>query len=197
MAKVRSSNPTAKRNPEDREADFVYTCDCLKDGMSFYEITQDINKMRDYSVTVAAIYNSYTRRINQAVRHRTAQEEVDRLLAELDWIQTQAANSWGLSIGLDTSKIKKGWGKDGKIAKEYLIMSERQGKGDAKYLTIMLSCQERRAKLLGLDEKEAAEIKLLQLLEKSGINDEAGGHMSDPVHNEEEMRDKYGEEESN
>lgn len=79
-------------------------------------------------------------------------------LAKLDQIEKEATKAWNRGIGLKkkTMQEKVTGGKEGDVTKASVVTEDLNG--DARYLRVMLDCQERRAKLMGLDMASKTEL---------------------------------------
>ena len=77
-------------------------------------------------------------------------EAKTRELAKLDEVEAQAWEAWHRSIG-KTKKTLTERRTGGRTPGEKAAVSTEELNGDPRYLTIVLDCQARRAKMLGLD----------------------------------------------
>jgi hypothetical protein len=78
-------------------------------------------------------------------------------LERIDQIEKEARKAWDRGIGLKRKTIQeKTTGPDGEGTKASVVTEDLNG--DARYLKVMLDCQERRAKLMGLDAASKTEV---------------------------------------
>ena len=91
----------------------------------------------------------------QAEAQKDIGEWVKHELQAIDEVERQAWAAWNRSVG--TSRVTVSERKDGK--NKASVRTEDLA-GDARFLTIVLDCQQRRAHLLGLDSPTRIEAKM-------------------------------------
>jgi hypothetical protein len=78
-------------------------------------------------------------------------------LEKIDQIEKEARKAWDRGIGLKKKTTQeKTTSPDGEGTKASVVTEDLNG--DARYLRVMLDCQERRAKLMGLDAASKTEV---------------------------------------
>lgn len=148
-----------KRTKEERERDLPVVARMYAQGHSIRDIAQYINMEREYSLGQTAIWNDI-----QTVRARWLDDSVDALarhkadqLSKIDAAERQAWEGWEKSK-LDKEKRKKSTGIQSGKATD-VETEEKEGQaGEPKFLEIILSCIDRRCKILGIDAPKKLEV---------------------------------------
>ena len=147
-----------KRTKAERERDREYIARLYLQRKTFREIAGVFNDEQDergYTLSYVQIYNDFKAVEKQWIDD--SKEHIDKIkareLARLDEIEREAFNAWKLSIGVNVTK--KGKQKTSLTGVDSTVEKiERELNGDPRYLQIILQCQDRRAKLLGLDSPQ-------------------------------------------
>lgn len=139
-----------RRTPEQRENDLVFCTDLFLKGYSYRQISDLLNKRNakmglDYAIVPPMrVYKDLKQLLINWKREH--EENIDlyitKELSKLDKIETELWDAWERSKKRIVSKIRQSG-----------LKTERSETfaGNPRYLDLVLSVQQRRAKLLGLD----------------------------------------------
>lgn len=139
-----------RRTPEQRENDLVFCTDLFLKGYSYRQISDLLNKRNakmglDYAIVPPMrVYKDLKRLLINWKREH--EENIDlyitKELSKLDKIEAELWDAWERSKKRIVSKIRQSG-----------LKTERSETfaGNPRYLDLVLSVQQRRAKLLGLD----------------------------------------------
>lgn len=139
-----------RRTPEQRENDLVFCTDLFLRGYSYRQISDLLNKRNakmglDYAIVPPMrVYKDLKQLLINWKREH--EENIDlyitKELSKLDKIETELWDAWERSKKRIVSKIRQSG-----------LKTERSETfaGNPRYLDLVLSVQQRRAKLLGLD----------------------------------------------
>jgi len=147
-------NPTYKRNEVEREADLVEIANQYLKGRHQRQIVDWIAQNRPYTLSQQQI--SYdVQEINKrwmAACNTATAERMAAALAKLDKIESEAWIAWDLSKRDSLRKLseKNARGKKDADGSSRAAVVTEQRDGDARFLEIILKCNQERCKLLGL-----------------------------------------------
>jgi len=146
-----------KRTPFQHENDINFCMSLYLKGYTMDIIAKKLNKRneeegRGYTITSPMVYYDIKRMLMKWKRENLDSIEVYLLkeLKKLDAIEVEAWEAWEMSKKEKTRK-KMQPAMDGDNALDCVELIEETTAGDPRYLDLLLSVQQRRAKLLGLD----------------------------------------------
>ena len=145
------------RSAKQVDEDFEICCQMLAEGATWVEITKYINTHRPYSVSLTTLRSAYSIRVGNAVLEESPQQELSRLIEDLDAIMMKAMEEFHESKGMHTTIRKKGIEiKDENGVKTILnpetVITQMKKAGDVAYLNTFLAAHTQKCKLLGHDK---------------------------------------------
>lgn len=167
-----------KRTEIQRKEDFVRICELRTLGKTWQQVTDILNSERGYHCSMQAYYNHYYRELKKEVAERQPKIELERHIDELEWVISQATQAWIASSDVELNVTEKGWADadTGKIIKPYKVIQTLQGRGNPRFLDIILKAMEKRADLLDLNKPK--EFNINHFLREHGVDDEFGNKMN-------------------
>jgi predicted transcriptional regulator len=148
--------PAAKRTPVERNRDLKLTAEMYIRGKTQYEIASELGISQgqvnyDLKAIQAQWRESTTMNLDEAK---------GRELARLDELERTFWNAWEASK-MERTKSRQetdGSKKDGKLTVKKASTEKEQRDGNPAFLAGVLSCIDRRCKLLGLDAPTKSEL---------------------------------------
>jgi len=182
------------RSEMDKELDFSEIIELKQQGLSWDEITNEINSSRPYFTTVAQNKALYHRRLRDtAIKMEAddkAQEALEDILDELDYIYRQAIKKWndlkdvafqdelsGVVAASDSTsnlddfdddELEVISAKKPKYSKKKVGLIEQH---QAKYLEIARSVLDLKAKVQGVGKFKPVDTDIMQLLKGQMLDD--------------------------
>lgn len=151
-------NKLCKRTPAQRQRDVAFCSDLFLKGYSYMAISEKLNKQlavwgETYTITRQGVFHDI-KDVLEEWRNEHKEDintYVDRELKKLDKIECEAWSAWVNSLGervRQRLRVDKDKPHQGPQLEE--VTKESIG-GDPRFLDLLMSVQQRRAKLLGLD----------------------------------------------
>ena len=156
-----------KRNAEQREYDILFCSNLFLRGYSYREIQKALNedlakRETGYTIALSMVYYDLQQCLIEWKRERleTIDEYVTQELRKLDKMEQQAWEAWEASkTGKMRTKEKTNKGRPIKTDAEdgdpeyygYNETATETSAGNPRFLDLLLSIQQRRAKMLGFD----------------------------------------------
>lgn len=140
-----------RRTKDQRMRDLAFCSDLFLKGYTYREILVKLNKRNEregfgYTITLRALYLDIQKMLVEWKRDRleNIDDYITQELRKLDLIEHELWEAWNKSKSIKM-RVKKG-----RNHKSYEIVEESLC-GNPRYLELLLTVQQRRAKLLGLD----------------------------------------------
>lgn len=140
-----------RRTKDQRTRDLAFCSDLFLKGYTYREILVKLNKRNEregfgYTITLRALYLDIQKMLVEWKRDRleNIDDYITQELRKLDLIEHELWEAWNKSKSIKM-RVKKG-----RNHKSYEIVEESLC-GNPRYLELLLTVQQRRAKLLGLD----------------------------------------------
>jgi len=168
-----------KRTDKQRDQDFESISILLSEGLTWSEITSHLNEENPYYLSAQTYKRHYTDALKVASLRLSPDQEIARLVEDLDAIMKKAIDAWNLSLKgyeqteevferldeLDPNTPEIAMQLSKKVVKSY------KGQGNAKYLEVYLKAHERKTDLVL--PKETAPILIQQIINRIDMAGEA------------------------
>jgi hypothetical protein len=158
--KGKTSQPTSKRTSAQKQVDLLFISELYVKGYTFREIANKLNenlRSRDmpYTVTFQQIWSDIKHLLNewQKDNRETISQHVQRELKKLEKMEVELWEQWEQSkAGKRKTTIKGGEVANGQVTGGKLDNRVTESTlGNPKFLELLLTLSDRRAKLLGYD----------------------------------------------
>ena len=141
-----------KRSRLEREQDLLFVAEKIQQGEKALAITEKLEAMRPYSVTVDMVRNDLveieSRWVNTYIKGQTLAGLKAREIARIETLEQEAWGAWQRSKTVGQVE-KFEVGGDGKPTLGKAVTAIKRD-GEPKFLELMLKFSEHRAKLLGM-----------------------------------------------
>jgi transposase len=193
--------PRQSRTPSQMERDNLLISSMYLKGISQSEIAEKTGiDQATVSRTLKALQSEWQTRAILNVDERKRME-----LERIDLVEREAWQAWEKSKGKKSEQFTRSKGRPSKLDPTKMEMQPQidvqnkqwEADGDAKYLTIVMQCVERRCKILGIDAPiKTADYQLTAQTPKPILRRIAAGVPVDIAHIEYALglnKDQYGE----